>query len=302
MEGGFFQCSFVKAVSVDVHAAEIAPGQWSLARQFVGVSSLGGLAWTGGVFFIWIRTRSVLANYKGSSELGAGRVIILKSENQIRTSWKARMSGKLGGWLIRLLGMTLRREVNGNVSEYNSHSKPLIFVLWHNQILTSPYLWRKMFPTRECVVLTSASKDGAVLASAVKVFKVGAVHGSSSRRGAAAIVALRRAARNGKDLVFTPDGPRGPRYHLQPGVVKIAQTTGLLVLPLRIEYLSCWTLKSWDRFRIPKPFSKVRITLEELIAVPRELTDGEFEKERLRLENCLLKGITDREENHGNDH
>lgn len=198
--------------------------------------------------------------------------------------------------------MTLRREVAGDVKTLNGHSAPIIHVLWHNQIFASPYLWRKMYPKRECVVLTSASKDGAVLASAVKVFKVGAVHGSSSRRGAAAIVALRRAAKAGKDLVFTPDGPRGPRYQLQPGVVKIAQTTGLLIVPMHIEYLSCWTLKTWDRFRIPKPFSKVRIALREPITVPRELDAEGFEKERLRLEKSLLEGITDHKENHGNDH
>jgi len=226
----------------------------------------------------------------------------VSSQNEIRTSWKARASGTLGGWLIRLLGVTLRREVIGDVETLNGYASPIIHVLWHNQILASPYLWRKMYPRREAVVLTSASKDGVILASAVKVFKVGAVHGSSSRRGAAAIVALRRAAKAGKDLVFTPDGPRGPRYHLQPGVVKIAQTTGLLMVPMHIEYLSCWTLKTWDRFRIPKPFSKVRITLREPISVPRELDAEGFEKERLRLEKSLLKGITDFEENHGNDH
>lgn len=198
--------------------------------------------------------------------------------------------------------MTLRREIVGDVEKLNASEKPLIHVLWHNRILVSPYLWRKMYPGREVVVLTSASKDGAVLASAVKVFKVGAVHGSSSRRGAAAIVALRRAAREGKDLVFTPDGPRGPRYQLQPGVVKIAQTTGLLVVPMHIEYFSCWTLKSWDRFQIPKPFSKVRLTLRNPITVPRKLDDEGFEKERLKLENSLLEGITDLEDNHGDDH
>lgn len=189
--------------------------------------------------------------------------------------------------------MTLRREFSGEISQYNASSEPLIHVLWHNRILASPYLFRKMFPKRETVVLTSASKDGAALAAAVKVFKVGAVHGSSSRRGAAAIVALRRAAREGKDLVFTPDGPRGPRYHLQPGVVKIAQTTGLAIVPLHIEYLSSWTLKTWDRFRIPKPFSKVRVTLGDPIRVPRELDDAAFENERLALEKILLKDIND---------
>jgi lysophospholipid acyltransferase (LPLAT)-like uncharacterized protein len=198
--------------------------------------------------------------------------------------------------------MTLRKEVSGKVAEYNASSQPLIHVLWHNRILAAPYLFREIYPKREVVVLTSASKDGAVLAAAVKVFKVGAVHGSSSRRGAAAIVALRRATREGRDLVFTPDGPRGPRYYLQPGVVKIAQTTGLAIVPLHIDYLSCWTLKTWDRFQIPKPFSKVRVTLGEPITVPRQLDDEAFEKERHALEKVLLKDINDQLENHGNTH
>lgn len=189
--------------------------------------------------------------------------------------------------------MTLRREIMGEVTTLNASPEPLIHVLWHNRILASPYLFRKIYPKREVVVLTSASKDGVTLAAAVKVFKVGAVHGSSSRRGAAAIVALRRATRAGKDLVFTPDGPRGPRYQLQPGVVKIAQTTGLAIVPLHIEYLSCWTLKTWDRFRVPKPFSKVRVTLGEPIKIPRDLDDAGFEKERQNLEQVLHKDVRD---------
>lgn len=211
--------------------------------------------------------------------------------DEIRTSWKARAGGRLGGWLIRLLGMTLRREVAGPVERIKASSVPVIHVLWHNRIMVSPYLWRKMYPKRKVVVLTSASKDGAALAAAVKVFKVGAVHGSSSRRGAAALVALRRAAKEGKDLVITPDGPRGPRYRLQPGVVKLAQTTGLPVVVMRVEYRAYWCLKSWDRFQIPKPFSKVRVTLEEPRNLPREMDEEEFEKARISLEQSLLIGI-----------
>lgn len=219
--------------------------------------------------------------------------------NEIKTSRKARLSGWLAGWFIRLVGMTLRREVVGPVEEVNSLGEPVIHVLWHNQIFAAPYLWRKMFPHRKVVVLTSASKDGAVLAAAVQVFRVGSVHGSSSRRGAAALVALRQAARAGKDLVITPDGPRGPRYHLQPGVIKLAQTTGLPVVLMRIDYLSCWTLKTWDRFRLPKPFSRARVRLAGPIRVPRTLDESDFERERLGLENLLNEGITDREENYG---
>jgi len=198
--------------------------------------------------------------------------------------------------------MTLRREIEGAVEELKGSPEPLIHVLWHNRILVSPYLFRKIYPKRETVVLTSASKDGAVLAAAVKVFKVGAVHGSSSRRGAAALVALRRAVKSGKDLVFTPDGPRGPRYVLQPGVVKIAQTTGLAIVPLHIHYLSYWTLKTWDRFRIPKPFSKVRVTLGDPIRIPSELDAEGFEKERAALEQILSINHNDPIENHGSNH
>lgn len=225
-----------------------------------------------------------------------------QKSSEIRTSWKTRAGGTLAGWMIRLLGMTLRKEFQGEIDRLNDSPDPLIHVLWHNQICVSPHLWRKMYPQRKCVVLTSASKDGAMLASAVKVFRVGAVHGSSSRRGVAALVALKKAAKAGFDLVFTPDGPRGPRYVLQPGVVKIAQTTGFTIVPMHIEYLSCWKLKTWDLFRIPKPFSKVRITLREPVRVPRQLDEEEFEKQRRKLEALLNEEITDRLKNHGKDH
>jgi len=198
--------------------------------------------------------------------------------------------------------MSLRKEFRGEVRKINEWPTPVIFVLWHNQIGVSPYLWRKMFPKRKCVVLTSASKDGALLASAVSVFRVGSVHGSSSRRAAAALIGLRRAAKAGNDLVFTPDGPRGPRYELQPGVVKIAQTTGMLVQPMYIDYQSCWKLKTWDRFRIPKPFSKVILTLGDPSEIPRKLNEEEFESQRADLEASLRVGIGDLLENHGNDH
>jgi lysophospholipid acyltransferase (LPLAT)-like uncharacterized protein len=217
----------------------------------------------------------------------------VSSKNEIRTSWKARITGRLIGWFIRLLGVTLRREVRGDLASVNASQVPVIHVLWHNQICVSPYLWRKMFPGRACVVLTSASKDGVVLASAVKVFNVGAVHGSSSRRGVAALVALRKAAKEGKDLVFTPDGPRGPKYKLQPGVIKIAQTSGCLVSPFRIEFSSCWRLKTWDAFQIPKPFCRVVITLLKPMEIPVDLNEEEFENQRLLLETALAEGMAD---------
>jgi lysophospholipid acyltransferase (LPLAT)-like uncharacterized protein len=217
----------------------------------------------------------------------------VSNKNEIKTNWKSRASGSLLGWFIRLLGMTVRREVKGDLKRLQEYESPIIHVLWHNQICVAPQLWRKMFPKRKVVVLTSASKDGAVLSAAVKVFKVGAVHGSSSRRGVAALVALRKAAREGNDLVFTPDGPRGPKYELQPGVIKIAQTTGCLISPFKIEFSSCWRLKTWDSFQIPKPFSKAVITLFEPVTIPEDLDEEGFEKERRILESTLKEGLED---------
>lgn len=217
----------------------------------------------------------------------------MSNKNEIKTNWKSRASGSLLGWFIRLLGMTVRREVKGDLKRLQEYESPIIHVLWHNQIGVAPQLWRKMFPKRKVVVLTSASKDGAVLSAAVKVFKVGAVHGSSSRRGVAALVALRKAAREGNDLVFTPDGPRGPKYELQPGVIKIAQTTGCLISPFKIEFSSCWRLKTWDSFQIPKPFSKAVITLFEPVTIPEDLDEEGFEKERRILESTLKEGLED---------
>lgn len=206
------------------------------------------------------------------------------------------------GWLIRFLGMTLRVGVVGEVERWRRWPEPLIYVVWHNRIAVLPYLWRRSFPRREAVVLTSASKDGAVLGSAVGVFRMGAVRGSSSRRGAAAMVGLRRAAREGKDLAFTPDGPRGPQYVMQGGVVKMAQATGLVVVPISVEYERCWRLRTWDEFRIPKPFSKVRVVFGEGVKVRRDLTAEEFEEEREKLEERLRAGLKDDRESHGENH
>jgi lysophospholipid acyltransferase (LPLAT)-like uncharacterized protein len=109
------------------------------------------------------------------------------------------------------------------------------------------------------VVLTSASHDGAALATAMGVFGIGSVRGSSSRRGVAALVGMRKALREGIDVCVTPDGPRGPRYMIQAGLVKLAETSAAPVIPIHVEYPNCWRLKTWDRFAIPKPCSTVRV-------------------------------------------
>ncbi|MFC7336359.1 lysophospholipid acyltransferase family protein [Haloferula chungangensis] len=220
----------------------------------------------------------------------------MAKSTEIRESRKATLIGKTAGWLMRGLCATLRFEYldRCGIGKRGTFPGPVIYCLWHNRIFTVPAAWRKLCGAdRRAVVLTSASHDGAMLARAVGVFGIGAVRGSSSRRGVAALVALRKAMREGLDICLTPDGPRGPRYVLQPGAVKLAEAGRAPIIPVHVEFSSAWKLKSWDRFHVPKPFSKVRVIFDEALAVPAELSESEFEEWRLRIESVLRAGAED---------
>ena len=219
--------------------------------------------------------------------------------SEIRESRKSSLLGSLAGWLMRLWCATLRMEVIDchGFKTRKDGSPPVIFALWHNRIFVVPKAWRKLTRgnRRPTVVLTSASHDGALLARAVGVFGIGSVRGSSSRRGVAALVALRKSLRNKLDVCVTPDGPRGPRYEMQPGMVKLAETSDAVVVPIDVEFSRVWRLKTWDRFCLPWPFSKVRVIFDEALAVPGGLSEDEFEQWRQRIEKRLRDGVDDLE-------
>jgi len=120
--------------------------------------------------------------------------------------------------------------------------------------------------------MTSASKDGELIARIMKYFGAGAVRGSSSRRGAQAFKEALEEISQGKDIVITPDGPRGPIYQLHPGVTKLAAQSACSILPIHVQYHKSFRFKSWDRFHLPLPFSRVKVTFEELIE-PTEKAD-----------------------------
>ncbi len=219
-----------------------------------------------------------------------------EQRREIRGSRKASLTGWLAGWVMRVFGWTLRIEVDDRAGLAGVHKGPVIYALWHNRIFVVPGAWRKAFGrTRRAVVLTSASHDGAMLARAVGVFGIGAVRGSSSRRGVAALVAMRKALRQGSDVCVTPDGPRGPRYRLQPGLVKLAETSTAPVVPVHVEFGAAWRLKSWDRFHVPKPFSRVRVVFDRALAVPAALSEDDFEGWRARIEEVLNAEVGDLE-------
>jgi lysophospholipid acyltransferase (LPLAT)-like uncharacterized protein len=216
--------------------------------------------------------------------------------NEIRESGKATFLGNLAGRIMQAWCATLRFEIvdHCGLGQPGGIPGPVIYCLWHNRIFTVPAAWKRACGKhRRAVVLTSASHDGAALARAVGVFGIGSVRGSSSRRGVAALVGMRKALREGIDACITPDGPRGPRYVIQAGMVKLAETSGAPVIPIHVEYSSCWRLKTWDRFVIPKPCSTVRVIFDEALAVPAGLSEDEFESWRNRIESIMRAGTNE---------
>jgi lysophospholipid acyltransferase (LPLAT)-like uncharacterized protein len=140
--------------------------------------------------------------------------------------------------------------------------------------------------------MVSASRDGGFLAGILERFKVQPVRGSSSRRGPQALLELTSWAERGYDLAITPDGPRGPCYVVQDGVMALAQLTGLPIIPF--SYNARWKVrsKSWDRFILPLPFSRCEMNTAPPIFIPREATDEEREALRREVER-RLKEITE---------
>jgi lysophospholipid acyltransferase (LPLAT)-like uncharacterized protein len=163
--------------------------------------------------------------------------------------------------------------------------------LWHNRLAISMVVHRRH--RRKLAALVSASKDGALLAALLGKFGVEQIRGSSSRRGPQALLELTTHAQMGYDLAVTPDGPKGPRYVVQEGVIALAQLTGLPIIPVTCNTRGKICLKSWDRFQIPLPFSRCELILNRPIFVPREADGAQREERRLELESSLRQSSDD---------
>jgi lysophospholipid acyltransferase (LPLAT)-like uncharacterized protein len=197
-----------------------------------------------------------------------------------------RVAAVLAFTLERLVTATLRyewRDASGLMD--SASARPVIFCIWHNRLALSMVVHRK-YP-RKLAALISASKDGALLSAVLNKFGVLAVRGSSSRRGPQALLELTSQAERGYDVAITPDGPRGPRYAVQEGVISLAQVTGRSIVP--VTWNTSWKIcvKSWDRFQIPLPFARCEMVLNQPIVVPRNASDAEREELRAELERSL---------------
>ncbi len=199
-----------------------------------------------------------------------------------------------GPALVVLLGKTWRiRWIGGeHLERCRREGGAVIYALWHGRLLPLTFSHRN----RGIQILISRHSDGEIIRRITKKLGCGAVRGSTGKRGGEAIRELVRRGRAGADLAITPDGPRGPRYRAQPGVVIIAQRSGLPILPLASACSRGRVFSSWDRFQVPAPFAKVVIGYGEPIRVPPELSDEEFDRHVRLVEERIRKLTGDADE------
>lgn len=199
-----------------------------------------------------------------------------------RDEIRFRLVGLLGRGLIGSY-FTLVRSIPEDAEHYlrfRREKKPIIFVFWHGQLLPLVHLHRK----EGIVVLVSEHADGEYITRVIHRHGFLTARGSSTRGGVKGLKGIVRAAREGRDLAFTPDGPRGPRHEFKWGALVAAQLTGLPLVSITVGVDRAWYLRSWDRFMIPKPLSTLRIRYGAPRWVPREASEVDLRAMALELE------------------
>jgi lysophospholipid acyltransferase (LPLAT)-like uncharacterized protein len=206
----------------------------------------------------------------------------ITAETQIaeRTySLAQRLSLALASWfipgLIALIGCTLRVRFDWEAGSIGSldNVHPGIYPFWHRCVFPSAWIFRK----RKLAVMTSRSLDGEFIARVIQRLGFVPIRGSSSRGGQRALLEMQTYVDSGMGAAFTIDGPRGPRYVAKRGPVYLAKTTGVAITPFYVAVERKWTLKSWDRFVIPVPFSRAVVQVAPKIHVPGDADDAMLE-------------------------
>ncbi len=191
--------------------------------------------------------------------------------------------------VIHLIGSTLRMTVedHGNIVDQPDHP-PVIIAFWHNRTVLMAYFYERYSRGRTALTFISRSRDGQFMTDVAARFGIKAVRGSSSRHGTSAtLAAIRAASDRHVDLVITPDGPRGPRYQIRPGLIRLAQATQRPIVAVTYRLIWKWELRSWDRFHVPIPFSRCHLITGEPIFVPENLSEEEMAAVSVRVTNAL---------------
>ena len=188
------------------------------------------------------------------------------------------------GLLVDLWCRTLRIETDDETRALMGRTDgAAIFTLWHNRLFIAAEIYRRFRHGKRLYALVSASKDGAWLAAFFEVVGLRTVRGSSSRFGREALHSLAEKLEQGEDIGITPDGPRGPCYDLKGGGVILARKTGATTILVGMRFDHAWRLASWDRFYLPRPFSRIALRAEKWSAERLASGDDTLGRVRARL-------------------
>jgi lysophospholipid acyltransferase (LPLAT)-like uncharacterized protein len=188
------------------------------------------------------------------------------------------------------MGLTYRKTWIGAsyLDDLRESGQHWIYATWHNNTLINAYLLQG----QDLVSMVSSSNDGRLAARLLSLMGNKTISGSTTRGGAKVLLSMIKAIQSGNNGAITPDGPRGPRYHLQPGIIVIAQKTGVPLVPLHVEATRQWVFeKSWDHHKLPKPFSRLVISIGKPFQVPATLSTMDLEHYRHRFENVMLANM-----------
>ncbi|MEM1261472.1 MAG: DUF374 domain-containing protein [Pseudomonadota bacterium] len=159
---------------------------------------------------------------------------------------------------------------------------------WHQQHVLCGYVIKRWLQRGfKAAFLISDSVDGEVPARLARSWGALAIRGSANRTGAAAMREMRELGRNGIGIVSTADGPLGPHKEFKAGVVLMAKLNGAAMLPITCAAEQCWTLRRWDKFMIPKPFSRVVVAIGDTVAPARGIAEADLEVGRVAMQSAL---------------
>jgi lysophospholipid acyltransferase (LPLAT)-like uncharacterized protein len=221
-----------------------------------------------------------------------------------RFSFRQRISLWFISWAsylaISLIGPTLRYSISWEEPPSTpdaTYEKPMIYCFWHRAVFPSAWLWRKT----GIAVMVSRSFDGEYIARTLEKLGFVAERGSSSRGGATALLGLRSQLEKGVSVVFTIDGPRGPKYVAKPGPVLLSQISAVPMAAFYVALNDAWVLNTWDALMIPKPFSKALVRLSAKVQVPAEAGAAGTETQIVEFQQQLqaaLERVTSFAEEH----
>jgi len=190
---------------------------------------------------------------------------------------------KIFYFLTKILFFSCKKEY---ILPKKTPKAPIIVAFWHEFILFSPFIFKKMMGNKKISVIISEHFDGQIIAKTVSYFDIGYIKGSSTRGGIKALKESFRLLNEGVCVAITPDGPKGPRHSVADGIVAISQKKDVDIVAFWYEADKFWRLKSWDRFLIPKPFCKLKLYASEPFSIK-----GLSNKEAKELIKKRLNGM-----------